>query len=223
MENKDYIKNIQGAERRYFASEVRASKTAPVDPEDTTEVFPLIEGYAAKYNSVTTIGWCYKYEEEILPGAFDDVLNDDVRCLFNHDPNYVLARSNGGKGTLTLTSDEVGLKYSYVTPDISYAEDLAVSIDLGNVSQSSFAFEIAEETWIIGDSEKGILDKRQIKKFKRLYDVSPVTYPAYEDTEVAQRSIEGYKKLLNMPVVEEEVVTGMSVRAAQLQINKNLL
>lgn len=222
MENKDYIKNIEGAERRYFASEVRSQKL----DESNTDALPTIEGYAAKFNSATKIGWYYKYEEEILPGAFDDVLNDDVRCLYNHDPNYVLARSVNGKGTLNLTVDAVGLKYSYVTPNRSFAEDLADAIDKGDVSQSSFAFEIAEETWIVGDPEKGILDKRQIKKFKTLYDVSPVTYPAYEDTEVAQRSIEGYKKALNIPVIEEAEVRAdgqFTIYDAQVQINKNLM
>jgi len=71
-----------------------------------------------------------------------------VRCLFNHDPNYILARCVNGVGTLALSVDAVGLKYSYTTPDRSYAEDLANAIASGDVSQSSFAFEIAEEEWL---------------------------------------------------------------------------
>jgi phage head maturation protease len=60
--------------------------------------------------------------EEIAPGAFDDCLNDDDS--FNHDPNYILARSKEGKGTLKLEVDATGLKYSYDSPKRSYANDL---------------------------------------------------------------------------------------------------
>jgi phage head maturation protease len=87
MESKDYIKNIDGAERRYFASEVRA---VVVDGEAVRAV----DGYAAKFNS--TYYWVY-YPLSKRSGAFDDCLNDDVRCLFNHDPNYILARSKEGR------------------------------------------------------------------------------------------------------------------------------
>jgi len=179
---KDYIGKIDGAERRFFMAPVTIEKR-----EDTDESKPaIIEGHAALYNQRTDLGW---FEEEILPGAFDDVINDDVRCLFNHNPNYVLARSKGGQGTLTLTLDTEGLKYRYETPDRSYAKDLADAIDKGDVSQSSFAFRAKETIWVErSDQEK---DLRQIKKVEMLYDVSPVTYPAYADTSVAKRSFDG--------------------------------
>jgi HK97 family phage prohead protease len=214
METKDYIKNIEGAERRYFSSEVRAAKM-----EDTAEdVGTTIEGYAAKFNSATEIGYYYKFKENILPGAFDDVLNDDVRCLFNHNPDYVLARSDKGKGTLTLTVDEVGLKYSYVTPDRQFAKDLADMISVGDISQSSFAFEIQEETWTEID---GQMATRDIVKFKKLYDVSPVTYPAYVDTEVAARSLTAFKEK-NNPEQRSENKKELNAFDAQLIINSNL-
>lgn len=213
MEINDYIKKIEGAERRYFASEVRAAK-----PEDTTEdVGTTIEGYAAKFNSATEIGYYYKFKENILPGAFDDVLNDDVRCLFNHDPNYVLARSKEGKGTLTLSVDEIGLKYSFVTPDRSFAKDLQDAIQSGDISQSSFAFEIQEETWTEID---GQMATRDIVKFKKLYDVSPVTYPAYVDTEVAARSLTAFQEK-NKPE-QRDNNKELNAFDAQLIINSNL-
>jgi HK97 family phage prohead protease len=172
---KDYIENIENAERRFFVAPV----TIETRTEDDSEV-SVIEGYAATFNSRTEIGsW---FEEEILPGAFDDVLNDDVRCLFNHDPNFVLARSVNGQGTLTLSVDATGLKYRYETPNVSYANDLAENIKLGNVSQSSFAFRAKEVIWREVSDD---LDLRQIVKVERLYDVAPVTYPAYQDTSVA--------------------------------------
>lgn len=217
---KDYIKNIEGAERRFFSSEVRKQiREAGSESEK-----PLIEGYAAKFNSVTVIGYYWKFEEVIAPGAFSDVLNDDVRCLFNHEPEYILARSNNGQGTLSLVEDAVGLKYSYETPNRSYALDLADAIEKGDVTQSSFAFEVAEEEWIYGDEEKGILDRRVIKKFKRLFDVAPVTFPAYEDTEVAKRSLSSKKQIEGIEVRGAQVQSennGLSIHEAQLVLNKN--
>jgi HK97 family phage prohead protease len=217
MEIQDYIKNIDGAERRYFVSEVRSSST---EGKSST-----VEGYAAKFNSVTVIGVYYPYEEVIETGAFDDVLNDDVRCLFNHDPNYILARSKEGKGTLKLEVDNVGFKYSYDSPNRSYANDLLDSIDKGDVSQSSFAFRIKEQKWTYGDPLKGTLDKRTILKFEAIYDVSPVTYPAYVDTEVATRSLEASRKNDNIPPNTEmrsDNNKELNAFDAQIIINSNL-
>lgn len=216
MENNDYIKNIEGAERRYFSSEVRAAKSELNSENSTT----TIEGYAAKFNSATEIGFYYKFKENILPGAFDDVLNDDVRCLFNHNPDYILARSNAGKGTLTLSVDEIGLKYSFITPDRSYAKDLQDAIQAGDVSQSSFAFEIQEETWTEID---GQMATRDIVKFKKLYDVAPVTYPAYIDTEVAARSLTAFQeKNKNHEQRSDDNEKELNAFDAQIFINSNL-
>lgn len=213
--NKDYIKNIEGAERRFFAAPVTIEKRADGDEEQN-----IIEGYAFKFNKITTIGGWFR--EEILPGSADDILNDDIRCLFNHNPNLILARSVKGKGTLTLSVDAVGLKYSYATPDRTYARDLEDAIESGDVDQSSFAFQAEEVIWVDGgDSEP---DLRQIKKFKIIYDVSPVTYPAYQDTSVAKRSHDAFKA--NGLEVEGEEITekreSLSLCEAQQFINNNL-
>jgi len=180
---KDYIGNIKDGERRFLTGEV-SFETRNEDDVEVGEVF----GYAALYNSRSDFGWM---QEEILPGFFDDVLKDDVRCLYNHDPSLVLARSKDGQGTLTLSLDEKGLKYSYITPNISYAKDLLESIRLGNVSQSSFGFVAEETVWIETD---GGPDIRQLKKCKQLFDVSPVTFPAYTDTTVAKRSFDSIEQ-----------------------------
>ncbi|WP_298220830.1 HK97 family phage prohead protease [Flavobacterium sp.] len=214
--DKDYIKNIEGAERRFFDSEVRAVRM----DETNTEDLAVIEGYAAKFNSETIIGHYYRFREKILPGAFDEVLNDDVRCLFNHDPNYVLARCSKGKGTLTLSVDQIGLKYSYTTPDRQYAKDLANAIASGDVSQSSFAFEVETQTWTEPDGEE--IGTREIVKYKRLYDVSPVTYPAYPDTEVAKRSFDQYKKENPGEEIRTDNDTELDEVEAQIIINSNL-
>lgn len=176
---KDYIESIEGAERRHITHKVEYR----ADDEGST-----IEGVAAVVNKRTDLGY---FEEEIMPGAFDNVMNDDVRALFNHDPNFPLARSVDGQGTLKLSIDDNGdLRYSYKTPNRTYAKDLDDAIRSGDVSQSSFAFSIEEETWIERDGKPEL---RQINKVKRLYDVSPVTYPAYQDTSVAKRSFDNVK------------------------------
>ena len=108
--------------------------------------------------------------------------NPDVRGLFNHDPNLVLGRTLAG--TLTLEDNPpTGLRYIIDPPDVSYANDLRVSMERGDVNQSSFAFRIARggDVWE-EDEESGLLI-RTITKFSGLYDMSPVTYPAYPSTD----------------------------------------
>ena len=142
-----------------------------------------IEGIAAVINSRTDLGYFY---EEIAAGAFDDILQDDVRALFNHDSSKILARTKSG--TLEVFISERGdLAYKYETPNISYAKDLAESIRLGDVDQSSFGFTIEGEEWRDMESEK---PTRIITKLGRLMDVSPVTYPAYQDTTASARNEE---------------------------------
>jgi len=150
----------------------------------------MVEGVAAVVNSTTDLGW---FEERIDKGAFDDVLNDDVVALFNHDANLPLARTTAtGEGKLELFLNDKGdLGYRFKTPNTQLGKDLAENIRSGIVKQSSFAFTIEEESWQFADRSNGLdKDVRTIKKVKRLYDVSPVTYPAYADTTVAARSVE---------------------------------
>jgi uncharacterized protein len=153
----------------------------------------MIVGYAAIFNSETEL--YPNYREKIDPEAFNDVLNDDVRALFNHDPNIVLGRTKAG--TLKLSVDTRGLKYEITPPDTAIATDLLKSIDRGDVSQSSFGFSISRP----GGDEIRELDNgqsiRTIKRVKQLFDISPVTYPAYNDTAVALRSLERSRKNLH--------------------------
>jgi HK97 family phage prohead protease len=139
-----------------------------------------IGGYAAVFNSDANIGGYFV--ERIAPGAFANAIGrDDVRCLFNHDDHYVLGRS--ASGTLRLSEDDRGLAYEADPPDASWARDLVASIERGDISQSSFAFRATREEW----DETGPLPIRTILEVQ-LFDVSPVTYPAYDDTEVGVRA-----------------------------------
>lgn len=124
--------------------------------------------------------------EIIMPGAFDRVLNDDVRALVNHDSSLLLARSKGGRGSLRLTVDAKGLRYHFEAPNTQAGNDLLESIKRGDLDQSSYSFTIAAG----GDSyaTEGRSTIRTITRFGALYDVSPVTYPATSETSVTARN-----------------------------------
>ncbi len=146
---------------------------------------PKIVGHAAVFNSPTEIGSkCWGWKERVSPGAFAESIRiDDIRGLFNHDPNFVLGRNVAG--TMTLAEDAKGLLYEIDPPDTQVARDLLESIDRGDVTGSSFGFEVNEQKWTITD-DPDEWDERELTKIK-LWDVSPVTFPAYDDTDVAKR------------------------------------
>lgn len=140
-------------------------------------------GYAAVFNREATIAGFFR--EQIAPGAFDAAIReDDVRALFNHDPNYVLGRTTSG--TLTLSQDDDGLRYEADPPDTQWARDLMVTVGRGDVNQSSFGFQVVREEWT-NPENRAELPLRTILE-ARLFDVSPVTYPAYEETSAEARS-----------------------------------
>ena len=150
-------------------------------------------GHAAVFGEVAEIGGWFR--EQIEPGAFKaSAKKDDVRALFNHDENYVLGRNTAG--TLKMSEDSRGLKVTIDPPDTQFARDLGVSIERGDISQMSFAFQVLEEEWIRG--EKKELDLRKIKKV-RLFDVSPVTFPAYDGTDIGLRSHQEWRKQIDDP------------------------
>ena len=136
-----------------------------------------ISGYAAVFAGVYDSGY---FVESIRRGAFSPVLKDDVRCLFNHDPNKVLGRTKSG--TLAIEEDEKGLKFSCDLPPCQLGEEVRAMVVRGDVSGCSFSFTPDKVEW----SENG--SRREIVSLKGLFDVGPVTYPAYEDTTVAARA-----------------------------------
>lgn len=144
-----------------------------------------VSGYAALYNSETVIFGLWR--ERIAPGAFASALNgsDDVRALFNHDPSLLLGRS--ASGTLQLSEDETGLKYDVDLPDTQLARDVRELIKRGDVTGSSFGFRIDEEDWDDAPTKEGKLPLVTIRKVE-LFDVSPVTFPAYPQTSVSARA-----------------------------------
>jgi hypothetical protein len=174
---------------------------------------PLVRGIAAVFNKLSeNLGG---FREKIDPGAFDEVMNDDVRALFNHDRNLILGRTK--PGTLRLSITPEGLAYEYDDPGNSYSIDLLRSLERGDVSQSSFAFYVDDDKWE-EDSEGRVI--RTIKKFKRLFDVSPVTYPAYPDTSVGKRSLDAFEAEKTKGLQAQKDLEEMNERIAQFEINE---
>jgi len=158
-------------ERRYLTREIRMH----LDGDQRH-----IVGYAAVFNSLSEE--MFGFQEEIEPGTFlESIEQDDIRGLFNHDPNLILGRNTSS--TLQLVEDEIGLRYDITLPDTQYARDLATSMDRGDVDRSSFGFRALEDEWRIDD---GVHIRKLIKA--RLFDVSPVTFPAYPVTTAEIRS-----------------------------------
>lgn len=193
-------------ERRFITHKVEIR-------EDQLAQEERIVGYAAMFNKRSQImSW---FDEEIMPGAFDKVLDDDVRCLQNHDPNYILGRTRSG--TLEISVDEFGLRYSNLPPDTSYAKDLIITMKRGDVDQSSFGFNVGDDgdEWVY-DEAKGIYH-RKIHEVNRLFDTSPVTYPAYLDTKsMVTRSYDEIVKRFGKPHVNK-VMTEHEKRRRELR------
>ena len=163
-------------ERRFITTYIEARN------DDAQEKTPTIEGYASVFDGEADLG---KFTETIDPNAFADVLNDDVRMLFNHDPNFPLARSRDGKGTLDMRLDEKGLYFSFPVGPQSYAQDLHQSILRGDVDQASFAFTVDADEW----EDRDGTPHRHVTRLGSLIDLSVTTYGAYETTHVAARSL----------------------------------
>lgn len=142
-----------------------------------------VVGYAAVFNSASETLWS-SFVEEVDARAFDDADMSDVRALFNHDDNKILART---PGTLALEIDATGLRYEFDMPDTTYGNDLLESMRRGDVTQSSFGFTVMEDEWIDRSADQ-LLPLRRILKVGRVFDVSPVTYPAYPETTSEVRS-----------------------------------
>lgn len=189
-------------EQRSFIGEVRAEGR---ESEPTH-----IIGYGAVFNTKSELLWGFR--EIIMPGAFDNVLNDDVRGLFNHDPNFILGRSTAG--TLSLSVDEHGLKYDITAPDTPTIRDLVIApLKRGDITQSSFAFQVARngDDWY--ENDDGVVI-REIHKISRLYDVSPVTYPAYQAASSTTRSFDEWKTAKN----NGDLVKAVNQRAARERV-----
>ncbi|QGG59127.1 HK97 family phage prohead protease [Loigolactobacillus bifermentans] len=179
------------------AREVRTYQISHFNKRDATDANPAtIKGYASVFNSPTIIADCW--QEQIEPGAFSKSLgSDDIRCLFNHNWDHVLGRSQSG--TLTLQEDEHGLAFEVALPETTTAQDLAVSMNRGDINQCSFGFCPTIDEWDYSDPDMPV---RTIKEVK-LYEISIVPLPAYGDTEA---------NLVRSGVISEDMVKNIQLR-----------
>lgn len=181
----------------------------------------LVEGHAVVFGvrSVNLTPWSPWREvyEVMEPGCITPELikRSDVVLTAFHDNQKILGRSTNGKGTLTLSLDEKGLMQRCDWPKVTYADDLLVSLQRGDISGMSFAFEADEE-----DSENGVSYEhrededhdgmqvwvRHVKRVTGLYDVTVAGHPAYEQTDIAQREIDSFldKHIGAQPETDEQ-------------------
>ena len=144
----------------------------------------VLTGYAAVFDKPTMIGNYFR--EVIRPGAFTNAIqNDDVRALWNHDSNIVLGRTKSG--TLQMTQDETGLRVSITLPDSNEGRDKYASVARGDVDGMSFGFRVPAggERWSF-DADG--IELRELINLS-VFDVSPVAYPSYQETEIEARSV----------------------------------
>lgn len=166
----------------------------------------IIEGYAAVYDSETLIGsedW--GFFEKIEKGAFDKADLRDVPLKYNHsDVVPILARTRNK--SLTLIPDEKGLKIRAELLDTTDARDMYKRIQAGLIDKMSFAFTVPEDGEEVS-GEIGETPHRTIKRFDRIFDVSVVDTPAYDDTSIYARSldkVETFKKTLESEKPREQ-------------------
>lgn len=163
-------------EKRSYQCEVRAE----------SEEGNIIIGRPIVYGSRTDLGY---FDEVIEPGALDKTDLRDVRFLVNHDTSRIpLARSrrNNGNSTMLLTVDEqgMGIRVQLDTENNSEARALYSAVQRGDISGMSFMFGVSDEEWVDAESEHPL---RRIKEISSVVEVSAVTFPAYEATEIYTR------------------------------------
>ena len=151
-----------------------------------------IVGYAAKFErwSEPIMGW---FKEQIARDAFSECDVTDVIMCFNHNIDSILARTTSG--TLTLSTDDEGLRFEFEAPATTMGNDMLELVRRGDISKCSFKFTVEEDEWRYADKENKLeYDERTIRKIGKLYDVSLVVYPAYSDTEAGVRHLEERKQ-----------------------------
>lgn len=198
---------------RAQAPDGRERRRIPVDrievrkQDDGTYTF---EGHAAVFDELSEdlgLGFGGQFREQIKRGAFKRVLGDDVRFLINHNPDLVLART--ASGSLSLSEDPKGLKAVADVAPTSYADDLRVLVERGDVSQMSFAFRIGDQgadEWF-EDADGNVT--RTITRVGELFDVSAVTYPAYPQTDAGVRALQKLERGETVTPEERAAVEGL--------------
>jgi HK97 family phage prohead protease len=184
MKKEDIEKIHPNAEARMFNPEFKVvvEKRSEGEGDDMYETeYKMIEGVGAVMGVFTDMGW---YREKINATAFAGCDMSNVVSLFNHDSNEILSRTTGKQDDLTLIIENNQLKYKYQIKN-ECAEKVAENIGLGFITGSSFMFRVKTDSWSSGADG---VDEREILEIEKLYELGPVTFPAYQTTTVAARS-----------------------------------
>lgn len=201
----DNIRAIDGREDRvFFVRDLEVRKDSQGKPIG-------VKGHAAVWDKRAWIGPPkYGFSEQFQNGAFTESINGgaDVRYLFNHNPDHVLARTKSG--TLRLGNDNTGLPVDADLAPTSVGRDLAILMERGDVDQMSVGMQVVEDRWEEVEGDDGnVYELRTIIRAK-LFDVSAVTYPAYEETDAGLRSADHARELRDargIAVERREIVT----------------
>lgn len=172
-----------------------------------------IAGYAAKFESWSEpiIGW---FREKIARSAFDECDLSDVIMCFNHNVDDILARTISG--TLNLSVDDIGLKFSFEAPNTTRGNDMLELVHRGDINKCSFKFIVEADKWLYADEKNGLeYDERTILEFSKLIDVALVVFPAYKDTEASVRHLEQRKTEFLQTNQPEQKETNRSVAESQ--------
>ena|SRR5699024_2423755 len=196
-------------------TEKRVMTAVEVRTKDNENDSMVISGYALKYNtwSQDLGGFIETIDKQALRNA--DL--SDVRCLIDHDNSRILGRTTAK--TLKLESDDVGLRFECTLPNTSYAKDLYENVRVGNINQCSFGFEVDKNGDELRFDRDNSIYKRTIKAFKRIFDVTVTSTPAYADTDVAPalRSIEHLEKERRIKLEAEKLKIEMDLIEASLE------
>lgn len=168
----------------------------------------LLTGYAAVFDQLSQVLYG-QFRERIARGAFAGSLAGDIRALWNHDTNMPLGRTTAG--TLALAEDAHGLRVEITPPNTSWGRDAIESIKRGDVDQMSFGFDVLEDDWDQADDGQLIRTLRKV----RLWEVSPVTFPAYPQTTVSARDNNPLGDMPDIPARFRRAADGGDAERAQ--------
>lgn len=168
----------------------------------------ILEGYAAKYNKLSEdMGGFY---EILLPNSLRLIPEtSQIKAFYYHDTHKPLGSLD--KNTLSIKFDDVGMYYSVILPDNSFGRDCAVTVERGDMTQSSFGLIVHKENWV--EDNKQLI--RQIIDAE-VFEVSPVVYPAYPDTSVALRNLKNFTETKRL-TIQNQIET-LRVRTKILQL-----
>ncbi|WP_258729669.1 HK97 family phage prohead protease [Bacillus atrophaeus] len=184
--------------------EIRTSQEGALKAHTEEDGPKVISGYALKFGTRShNLGG---FIEMIDKRALDQTDMSDVRALIDHDPSKILGRTSAG--TLKLAVDDIGLRFDVTLPNTQYATDLYENLRVGNISNCSFGFLLGKDGDSFTRDQKTGLPLRSLKNISKLTDVSVVTYPAYEDTDVtiAKRNLQQYEERNRNPEKEKLLI-----------------